>query len=67
MLADRLAKTPGAHRPFVDHDADVVVQQAEERYPLYDEIATIAVDVSGRTPEAIATHIIDEIEEDSGG
>ncbi|HEX6475242.1 MAG TPA: shikimate kinase [Candidatus Limnocylindria bacterium] len=54
----------GAHRPWPDADrAGWIAQAVEARDGLYREVADLVLDADARTPQALADHILDELEE----
>lgn len=62
VLVERTAH--GAHRPLIDEDPAAVLGALEvDRAPLYAEVADMSIDVSHRTPESVATLVIDSLEE----
>ncbi len=65
-LAERVRRVAGAHRPFVDRDAGVLVRQHAERARLYQEVASLVVDVTGRDEDAIVAEIMAATEGTSG-
>lgn len=50
--------TTGVHRPLLDRDpAGVLADMAAQRERLYEEVADVVVDTTGRTPESVADEI----------
>jgi shikimate kinase len=49
----------GGHRPLLDQDpTGALARLAAEREPLYREVADVAIDVDGLTPEQVADRIL---------
>jgi shikimate kinase len=65
VLAERVQKQ--AHRPFVDHDPDVLVQQHEQRKALYASVASLTIDTTSGNPDDEAAQIVAQIEPLLGG
>lgn len=60
VLVARTAK--GAHRPLLDDDREGTLRRmADERAPLYSEVADMVVDVSERSTESVTSLIIDAL------
>ena len=61
-----LCARKGGHRPLLDDDrAGTLARLAEERAPLYGEVADIVVDVSERSSESVSALIIEAIAVDA--
>ncbi|MQA93178.1 MAG: serine transporter [Streptosporangiales bacterium] len=66
LLAERVAEGPT--RPWLgDHPLEALTKLYEGREPLYAEVATVAVDVADRTPDAIAGEILEAMGGRSAG
>jgi shikimate kinase len=59
VLAERARQQP--HRPFVDHDPDVLVQQHEQRKALYASVASFTIDTTSGNPDDEAAEIVAQI------
>jgi shikimate kinase len=60
VLAERVQQQK--HRPFVDHDPDVLVRQHEERKALYASVASLTIDTTRGDPDDEAAEIVAQIE-----
>ena len=60
VLAERAGRK--AHRPFVDHDPGVLVQQHEERKALYESVASFTIDTTAGNPDDEAAAIVAKVE-----
>ena len=47
-----------SHRPFVDHDPDVLVKQHEDRKALYESVASLTIDTTRGNPDDEAAAIV---------
>jgi shikimate kinase len=57
VLAGRVGD--GAGRPLLDRDPAAALRELYEvRRPLYDSVASLAVDVDGLTPDEVAERIL---------
>jgi shikimate kinase len=62
VLAERVEASGQGHRPLLGDDPTGNLRRLDaERRPIYEELADIVVDVEGRTPEALAEHLVQEL------
>jgi shikimate kinase len=60
-LTEKMAKSDNEQRPFVDTDPDVLVRLHAERAPLYEEVASVVAESTGRDKDEVADEIVERL------